>query len=384
MKIVKLGDVCKIIAGQSPPSSTYNNEGDGLPFFQGKADFGYLYPKVRVWCSKPKKVAEVGDILISVRAPVGPTNVCDTKSCIGRGLSAIRTGNDLNSDFLLFYLRFIEDKLSQTGSGSTFKAITQNDLKAIDVPLPSLEEQRKIVKLLNQADLLRQKRKQAIDLLDEYLKSVFFDMFGDLISNPKGWDMKKLSQIMISGPQNGLYRPSSDYGLEGTPILRIDSFYDGKIASLKSLKRLVIPENIKLLYQLENGDIVINRVNSPSHLGKSALIVNLEEPTVFESNMMRFSINQNFFNTVFLIKVLQTQFIKKQILKRAKDAVNQSSINQEDVKSFIVPQPPLELQIKFAGQVREAEKTKENMITQSEELDKQFQALMQESFRPDV
>jgi type I restriction enzyme S subunit len=81
-ELQELGSICEIIAGQSPPSSYYNQEGIGLPFFQGKADFGELHPTVRVWCSQPIKIAERGDILISVRAPVGPTNLADSRCCI--------------------------------------------------------------------------------------------------------------------------------------------------------------------------------------------------------------------------------------------------------------------------------------------------------------
>ena len=90
--VYKLKDCCQIIAGQSPESKYYNTNGEGLPFFQGKADFGALYPKVRMYCSQSTKIAEKDDILLSVRAPVGPTNLSPGKVCIGRGLTAIRPG----------------------------------------------------------------------------------------------------------------------------------------------------------------------------------------------------------------------------------------------------------------------------------------------------
>src|SRR5438874_1850685 len=85
----KLPQIAAINMGQSPPGSTYNKQGDGLPFFQGKADFGDRSPTVRVWCASPKKIAQPGDVLISVRAPVGPTNVADHTCGIGRGLAAV-------------------------------------------------------------------------------------------------------------------------------------------------------------------------------------------------------------------------------------------------------------------------------------------------------
>ena len=89
MQIKKLKDCCTIIAGQSPESKYYNADGIGLPFFQGKADFGELYPSIRVFCSQPTKTAEKDDILLSVRAPVGPTNLAPCKVCIGRGLMSV-------------------------------------------------------------------------------------------------------------------------------------------------------------------------------------------------------------------------------------------------------------------------------------------------------
>ena len=86
---VKLGVVCEIVMGQSPPSSTYNTDQIGLPFFQGKAEFTELSPVIKKWCSEPKKIAEPLDILVSVRAPVGSSNIANQKCCIGRGLAAL-------------------------------------------------------------------------------------------------------------------------------------------------------------------------------------------------------------------------------------------------------------------------------------------------------
>src|SRR5688572_27321929 len=97
----RLSEIAGIVMGQSPPSSTYNTRSEGLPFFQGKAEFGDLYPEARVWCSAPSKVAEKNDILLSVRAPVGPTNLAPAKSCIGRGLSAIHPESGINLKYLL-------------------------------------------------------------------------------------------------------------------------------------------------------------------------------------------------------------------------------------------------------------------------------------------
>ncbi len=140
-----LEEICKIILGQSPPSSTYNTQGEGLPFYQGKLEFGGTYPTPRKWCTAPKKIAETGDILISVRAPVGPTNICPEKSCVGRGLAAIRGLGGIEPLFILYLMRTFEDEIAGKGTGTTFDAITGNQLKTFVIPLPPLPEQHRIV-----------------------------------------------------------------------------------------------------------------------------------------------------------------------------------------------------------------------------------------------
>lgn len=178
---MKLKECCTIIAGQSPESKYYNTEGIGIPFFQGKADFGEVYPKIRVYCSQPTKIAEKDDILLSVRAPVGPTNLSPGRVCIGRGLTAIRPSEILNLKYLLFYFRYFEVQIQQKGTGTTFKAITQDVVKNLEVPIPSLEEQERIVarieelfsELDNGVETLRKTKQQ----LAVYRQAVLEDAF---------------------------------------------------------------------------------------------------------------------------------------------------------------------------------------------------------------
>ena len=177
----KLKDVCTIIAGQSPESKYYNTNGDGIPFFQGKADFGELYPTVRVYCSKPTKIAEKNDILLSVRAPVGPTNLAPCKVCIGRGLTAIRPAETLDLKYLLFFFRYFEVQLQQKGTGTTFKAITQDVIKNLEIPVPPLEDQHRIVtrieELFSQLDSGVETLKKTKEQLKVYRQAVLKEAF---------------------------------------------------------------------------------------------------------------------------------------------------------------------------------------------------------------
>lgn len=136
-----LSEIALIQMGQSPNSRSCNNKGEGLPFFQGKADFGKLFPTARKWCTEPERVAEEGDILLSVRAPVGPTNLATERCCIGRGLAAIQAIPPFNQKCLLHYFRYIEPWLSQQGTGTTFARIGSKVIQNLEIPVAPLNEQ---------------------------------------------------------------------------------------------------------------------------------------------------------------------------------------------------------------------------------------------------
>jgi type I restriction enzyme S subunit len=166
--------------------------------------------------------------------------------------------------------------------------------------------------------------------------------------------------------------------------LRIDAFYCGQVTKLDVLKRVRVSKEECDLYRLRVGEIVINRVNSMEYLGKSALIPDLREPTVFESNMMRFDIDRDNVEPGYVVQFLQTSFIKGQILTASKNAVNQSSINQQDVKDFRINVPPFPLQHEFARRVGAVEKLKMAQRASLAELDALFASLQHRAFRGEL
>ena len=147
---VRLGDVAEIIMGQSPSSKSYNENEEGMPLIQGNADCKNRKTAPRIYTTEKTKVCKIGDIIMTVRAPVGAISKAYHNACIGRGVCAIRTKDD--NGFLYYYLLKYEEKWEKYSQGSTFTAVNSNDIKSLKIKLPPLKEQQKIAQLLTTAD----------------------------------------------------------------------------------------------------------------------------------------------------------------------------------------------------------------------------------------
>ena len=150
----QLDEVADIIMGQSPLSQSYNIDKKGLPFYQGKTEFGDMYIKEsNIYCNSPIKIAEKNDILMSVRAPVGDVNIAIHKSCIGRGLASIRA-KKIDYLYLFYLLKEQKTKIEKMGVGSTFKAINKNNISSLKISIVEMNKQNKIKKYLILAEKL--------------------------------------------------------------------------------------------------------------------------------------------------------------------------------------------------------------------------------------
>lgn len=372
-----LADVAQVIMGQSPPSSTYNTVGEGLPFYQGKTDFGNMYPTPRVYCTEPSRIAEAGDILISVRAPVGPTNVSQERSCIGRGISAIRVGKNLDRDFLLYFLRFYEPELAKAGTGSTFAAIAREDLETIKIPLPPLTEQKRIASLLARADRLRQLRRTAHDLGDALLQSVFLEMFGDPVTNSKKLNVEKLegfTSLVSSGstPLGG----SNVYTASGIRFIRsqnvlMNKFDFSDIAFISeeiyaSMKRTVVKPNDVLLNitGASIGRVACYKDDILANVNQHVCIIRCKPEKL---------------NPIYLSYFLSMPSFQEKFITNQSGATRQA-LNFEQIKDFNISVPPLSLQEEFAGVVARVESLRGRMGESERQVEGLFESLLAESF----
>jgi type I restriction enzyme S subunit len=267
---VFLNDIAEIIMGQSPDSATYNENRSGIPFFQGKTDFGDIYPTPRMFCYEPTKIAEANDILLSVRAPVGPTNIALEKSCIGRGLSAIRSREKIKNDFLFFWFKAIEPWLSKQGTGTTFKAISGDFIRSLPIPLPPLPEQERIAARL---DLLLGKLKSARGRFDalpqiiaRFRKSVLAEAVSGRLTEEwreergllewNDFEIGKIVKIL-----NGRAFPSERYTDTGIKLLRPGNLSSSGIVTWTSENTRCLPAQYGTDYPeyiLKKNDLVMN------------------------------------------------------------------------------------------------------------------------------
>lgn len=250
---------------------------------------------------------------------------------------------------ILNYLN-IDPFIGGDARGKLTKAI----LTQLAIPLPPLPEQKKIAHILSTVQRSIEAQERIIQSTTELKKALMHKLFTEGLHNepqkqteigfvPKSWEVVELGALFEKQPQNGIYKHKRDYG-SGTQILRIDDFSNDGDVVIKAENLVTLTRNEIETYGLESGDIVINRVNSLSHLGKTALIGKISDEMVFESNMMRFSVDESQVLKEYVFKFLNSPMTKKQVIGTAKRAVAQSSINQGDVKSIIVPKPSLKEQ----------------------------------------
>jgi type I restriction enzyme S subunit len=199
-----IGDLCDVIAGQSPEGKFYNTDGKGLPFYQGKKDFGekFIEPPT-TWTTQTTKVAQGGDVLMSVRAPVGPVNFATEEVCVGRGLAAIRARDQLSREFLFYQLLHLQPEIAGT-EGAVFASINKAQIEALPISWVPLVEQQRIVGLLDEAMSgiaiaqahAETNRQNARALFESHLESVF------TLRGP-GWVEKRLGEVcsFVGGSQ---------------------------------------------------------------------------------------------------------------------------------------------------------------------------------------
>jgi len=253
-------------------------------------------------------------------------------------------------------------------------------MNKIKIPLPPLPIQKQIAEILEKADEARQKRKEANKLTDEFLQSVFIEMFGDPVKNPKGWE-KGIIRDVVEYSEYGTSKKSNDKGI-GYPILGMNNItYEGSIDLTKCNYVDLKAKEFKKL-KLEKGDIIFNRTNSTELVGKTTYW-NLCIDAVIASYLVKIRLI-NAIEPIWFSFLLNTLSYKNLFESRCKKAVNQSNISPTLLKEFPLIIPPNSLQQQFAEIVNKTEALKEKQKQSEQELENLFQSLMQKAFKGEL
>ena len=320
-----------------------NDVGEGLPFYQGKADFGELHPRARKWCNAPVKIARKDDVLVSVRAPVGPSNIANDTCCIGRGLAAVRAKLEIVlPKYVYWTIKHSEPALAAMSTGTTFAAITRKDLASLEVSLPSLDEQQRIVDILDRAASIQRLRQAADEKLKQIIPALFVDMFGDPASNPKGWPTNSLAKLVkaTSG---------------GTPSKARSDFWEGDVpwVSPKDMKKLEIYDAQDHISEKVFTETALKRIptNSVLIVVRGMILVHTVPVAISKVDC---AINQDMKalepNSRLLPEFLfwTLRLLHETLLQSVSTAAHGTKkIDMSVIDNLVVPVPPLELQNDF-------------------------------------
>ena len=353
---VSLCDVAHITMGSSPDSEYYNENGEGLPFYQGKTEFGDMYIKPAViFCTEPVREADVNDILMSVRAPVGAVNIAQEHCCIGRGLAAIRAKSEKMTPLFLYYaLKIKEDNIAALGTGSTFKAINKDVVYSIQIPASTMDEQQKFVAIAQQADKSKFVgfKSQFIEMFegDKYPSVRLSDIASEWL---KGQSFRK-DDIVDNGNSMCIHYGElfTKYGPIINQVLsrtNVEGKRTSKVGDILFPASDVTPNGLARCSMLPYDNII---------LGGDIIVLRPKRDC--NAAYLSYAINQ------------QTA----QLLIRVNGAVVKH-MSAKALMTVVIPMPPLEEQNRFVSLAQQADKSKFELRQAIEKIDKVMKSLLQ-------
>jgi len=332
---------------------------------------------------------EKGDILIShINSPkhLGKSAQFHGEEHLihGMNLLCLRPNDKIDARYLYLainsshFLNQLPNISNKSVNQASFKV---SDFKNLNVHLPPLPEQQRIADILDKAEAITQKREQALSLCDEFLRATFLDMFGDPVSNPKGWDVERLESFILH-MNNGLSRRRKVQENVGDIVLRLqDIQYDG-IGFEKELNRVELDEDEKKRYKLLTGDILFVRVNgNPDYVGRSAIFNGYKEPIFHNDHLIRIRLNEKLLPE-YLVFLLHSDVENNLISQQIKTSAGQHTISQKGINDIEIPIPSVELQQEFIAVVEKVNAIKAR-IQYAQELPL-FDALSQQAFKGEL
>jgi len=340
---VSLGEVADVVSGQSPEGSYYNTDSNGLPFYQGKTEFTDMYlGKPTKWTTHITKRAIPDDIVMSVRAPVGPVNIVSSEICIGRGLAAIRCQEKLNKMFCFYVLRSMEDRI-KGNKGSTFESINRNEICNLKIPLPPLSVQEEIVAELDSYQKIIDGAKQVVD---NWKPKIDID--------PE-WKMARIIDY-VKESALGLVKDKASQSMSFTyPYVKMNNIsYEGRL-DLHNVVFVNASEEDMNRFSLKDGDFLYNTRNSIDLVGKSCVYHGEDRKYLYNNNILRIRFKADL-NSDFVNYVMNSDYGKQQINTIISGTTSVAAVYQKDYFQILIPIPVLSTQLAIVESIENEQK----------------------------
>ena len=381
-----LSSVCDISMGQAPKGDSYNSTRSGYPLIAGAGDFGELTPAPKQYTDAPTKLSRSGDLILCIRATIGDRNWSDKEYCLGRGVAGLRAkAAALSQDYLGHWLDHAAPVLRASGRGATFLQVSKGDIASLEIPLPALPEQKRIAGILDAADALRAKRREALAQLDTLLQSTFLDMFGDPVKS--GWTMATVDAV--ASRQSGAIRTGpfgsqllhSEFVDEGIRVLGIDNAVANEFR--KGEPRFITAQKYKQLrrYTVRPRDVLITIMGT---CGRCAVVPDGIGTAINTKHLCCITLDHGKCLPEFMHAYFLEHPIARRYLERNAKGAIMSGLNMRIIKALPIPAAPLDLQHRFAGIVQSFEQQKTRQRAHLAELDTLFASLQSRAFRGDL
>jgi len=324
-----------------------------------------------------------GDMLVSWSATLGVFVWNGEEACVNQHIFKVIPRNDLIDNGYLKHA--LENSLGEMGRkvhGATMKHITRGKFLEVEIPLPPLPEQKRIAAILDKADAIRRKRQEALRLTDDFLRSVFLDMFGDPVTNPKGWMKRTLAKLLETPPRIGTTTPATENGRN--LVVRVGEIGATEVA-LGRCGKVSLEQAGMERYEVKFNDILIARaIGSRSHLGKASLFQGSQETVIFDSHVMRLRSDKKLVLSEFLFEWLGSNGGKHLLVKQGGQTAVQFNINAKQINELLIPLPPLELQEDFVNIRRALLKPSQSMTAGARRAEDLFSVIQQKAFRGEL
>lgn len=382
---VALQSKVNIISGFAWKSSQFKRHRCGLPIIRiqnvGTDDAAFVY-----WDDgyKDRFVVSNGDLLLTLSGSFRLAEWKGSDALLNQRIVMLKPSDDLDRRFFLQFMQTQLKRIEGMGKHALVNNVSIADIKNLQIPLPPLSEQKRIAGILDAADALRAKRREALAQLDTLLQSTFLDMFGDPVTNPMGWEVLNGDKVFASLTYGTSRKSSKIPSLGALPVLRIPNVIGGQIdwANLQYLAP-TIDEMQKII--LERNDLLFVRTNgNPDYIGRCARFDGSCD-AVFASYLIRGRISQSAeLESEFIKNLIELPDFRHKVRREAKTTAGNFNLNTTSIRKLQFIHPPLSLQRHFAAIVESVEKQKVRMRAHLAELDTLFASLQSRAFNGEL